>query len=92
MGQPKRLGTLAITIVSGKDLKPPSTVGKSDPYVKVRIGGTEKVTAVVKDAKNNPTFNETFQFEISTEKEVSVRLVRLLVYHQYCMFSIYGMD
>jgi len=68
------LGTLIITIVSAKDLKPPSAVGKSDPYVKVRIGGTEMVTAVIKDAANNPTFNETFRFEISTEKEVAIEV------------------
>jgi len=52
-------------------LKPSATAGKSDPYVKIKIGAMEKVTKVVNNAANNPTYDETFSFSLSTEKEVA---------------------
>ena len=73
MNQPTRFGTLSITVVAARDLKPNAVAGKSDPYVKVKIGAMEKVTKVVNGANNNPTFDETMTFSISTEKEVAVR-------------------
>jgi hypothetical protein len=72
-GQPTRFGTLSITVVAVRDLKPSAVAGKSDPYVKVKIGAMEKLTKVINNAANNPTYDETFSFSISTEKEVAVR-------------------
>ncbi len=65
-----------------RDLKPSAIAGKSDPYVKVKIGAMEKITKVVNNAANNPAYDETFSFSISTEKEVAVRGVCMCAW--YC--------
>jgi len=44
-------------------------LGKADPYVKVKIGSQEFQSRVHQGGGQNPTWGDTFTFEISNEKE-----------------------
>lgn len=45
--------------------------GKSDPYVKIKVGGNQEVKTDVKDGTLNPRWNQTFDL-ISYERSSEV--------------------
>jgi Ca2+-dependent lipid-binding protein len=53
-------GTLAVTIVEGRNLKDEDIIGKNDAYIELYLDKDYKQrTTVVKDSKN-PTWNQNF--------------------------------
>lgn len=58
--KPLPTGVMRIGIVEAKDLKNVETLGKSDPYVRLRVNGTAKFKTHVRDNDLNPVWNETY--------------------------------
>ncbi|KAL1508137.1 hypothetical protein AB1Y20_007724 [Prymnesium parvum] len=76
-GDPARLrerGVLKVHLKRGTGLKSADLNGKSDPYVIVSCGGTEKKSRPVLKTLN-PEFNEVLEFEGSLEELVAHRLL-----------------
>ena len=54
---------LHVRIIEAKDLEKMDTIGKSDPYVKIKIIGTyQKAKTTVKKNTLTPVWNESFKF------------------------------
>ena len=47
----------------------------ADPYVKLTIGSQEMVTKVHDKGGKNPMWDETFEFNIATEKELILEIM-----------------
>lgn len=56
------------------DLKKLGFMDTADPYVKLTIGTQTYQTKVQQKGGKNPEFNETFEFSISTEKQLVVEV------------------
>ena len=72
---------LHVRIIKASDLPPKDVSGNSDPYVKVQLlpdTKTKYQTKVVKKCLN-PTFNESFTFEVTNE-QLPNRMLQLTVY------------
>jgi|Transcript_5133 hypothetical protein len=60
---------LTVTVLQGRDLADTDAVGKSDPFLKL-IVGTQQSSTTVKENTLNPSWNETFHFDASTNPPV----------------------
>jgi len=65
----KLVGKLTINVVAGKNLKDMELIGKMDPYVTLKCGKEEFKTKVQKKAGTNPTFNQSFIFNLEGKEE-----------------------
>ncbi|TMW57137.1 hypothetical protein Poli38472_003062 [Pythium oligandrum] len=69
-----RFGKLSVKVLRAFDLKKLGMMDTADPYVKLTIGTQQFQTKVHEKGGKNPEFNETFEFNISTEKEMVVEV------------------
>jgi len=75
-GPQRPFGRLDISVVRGINLKAGQGVfGKADPYVKVKIGDQEFITETHSQGGKNPLWNNKFEFEITSEKELEVEVM-----------------
>lgn len=71
----KPFGKLILTVVRGKSLKAGiGTLGPANPYVKLKVGNNEVKTPVHTEGGKNPSWNKTFEFEITTEKNMEIEI------------------
>mmetsp|Transcript_5267 Transcript_5267/g.11254 ORF Transcript_5267/g.11254 Transcript_5267/m.11254 type:complete len:672 (-) Transcript_5267:99-2114(-) len=69
-------GKLVVTIIRGVNLKAGQGVfGRADPYVRVKIGDKALFTNPHKSGGKNPEWNEEFEFEMTTEKELEIEVL-----------------
>jgi len=66
----KLVGKLTLNVVAGKGLKDMELIGKMDPYVVLKCGKEEFKTKVQKKAGCNPTFNQSFIFNLEGKEDV----------------------
>ncbi|KAF1331724.1 Calcineurin subunit b, partial [Globisporangium splendens] len=69
-----RFGKLSVKVLRALDLKKLGMMDTADPYVKPTIGAQNFQTKVHEKGGKNPEFNENFDFDISTEKELAVEI------------------
>lgn len=69
-----RFGKLTVTVSRAFDLKKFGMMDTADPYVKLTIGTQGVQTKVQKGGDKTPEFNEKFDFNIATEKELVVEV------------------
>lgn len=69
-----RFGKLAVKVLRAFDLKKLGLMDTADPYVKLTIGTQGVQTKVQKGGGKAPEFNENFDFNIATEKELVVEV------------------
>lgn len=68
-----KFGNLVVKVVKGVDIKTGQGMfGKADPYAKLKIGSQEHQTKPHVQGGKNPVWNQEFEFQISTEKEIEV--------------------
>ncbi|GMH69721.1 hypothetical protein TrLO_g11261 [Triparma laevis f. longispina] len=68
-----KFGNLIVKVVKGVDIKTGQGMfGKADPYAKLKIGSQEHQTKPHVQGGKNPVWNQEFEFQISTEKEMEV--------------------
>lgn len=70
-----RFGKLSVKILRALDLKKLGMMDTADPYVKLTIGAQNFQTKVQEKGGKNPEFNENFDFNISTEKELVLEIL-----------------
>ncbi|KAH7469206.1 hypothetical protein KRP22_004344 [Phytophthora ramorum] len=69
-----RFGKLAVKVLRAFDLKKLGMMDTADPYVKLTIGTQNVQTKVQEGGGKTPEFNESFDFNIATEKELVVEV------------------
>jgi len=70
-----QFGKLIVKVNGGVDLVIPGFgLGKSDPYAKVAVGGVGYETRVHSRGGKNPTWGDTFEWDISNQKEFVVEV------------------
>ncbi|KAG6617270.1 putative calcineurin subunit B [Phytophthora cinnamomi] len=69
-----RFGKLAVKVLRAFDLKKLGMMDTADPYVKLTIGAQNVQTKVQESGGKMPEFNESFDFNIATEKELVVEV------------------
>ncbi|KAK1938232.1 Calcineurin subunit B [Phytophthora citrophthora] len=69
-----RFGKLAVKVLRAFDLKKLGMMDTADPYVKLTIGTQNVQTKVQEGGGKTPEFNENFEFNIATEKELVVEV------------------
>lgn len=69
-----RFGKLSVKVLRALDLKKLGMMDTADPYVKLTIGTQSFQTKVHEKGGKNPEFNESFDFNISTEKELVIEI------------------
>jgi Ca2+-dependent lipid-binding protein len=68
--------TLNVEIIGASGLKDTELIGKSDPYVVVSVGKTERKSKPAKDQAETPAWNETFSLPVlDTDTELLVRIL-----------------
>jgi hypothetical protein len=68
-------GILTLTIIRAKNLKAGyGPLGKASPFVQIKIGDREMKTNVAKQEGRNPQWDQSYDFQITTEKEVEVEI------------------
>ncbi|KAF1784286.1 EF-Hand 1, calcium-binding site [Phytophthora cactorum] len=65
-----RFGKLTVKVLRAFDLKKLGMMDTADPYVKLTIGTQNVQTKVQEGGGKTPEFNENFDFNIATEKEL----------------------
>jgi Ca2+-dependent lipid-binding protein len=72
----KPVGMLHITIVKASNLRKKDILGKSDPYVKLYLGGATSFGKVTRTVKNslNPEWNESFKLVVNNPETQSLEL------------------
>ncbi|KAH9058629.1 hypothetical protein Ae201684P_005971 [Aphanomyces euteiches] len=73
-GAVPRFGKLSVKLLKGLELKSLGTLQTADPYCKLTVGTQDFQTKVHEKGGKNPTWNETFEFSISTEKELILEI------------------
>ena len=74
-GSGPKFGKLIVKVVKGIDLKAGQGMfGLADPYAKIKIGSQEFSTKPHVQGGKTPTWNQEFEFEISTEKELELEI------------------
>lgn len=68
----KRFGKLTVKLMSASELKQPTAVGKADPYARVTIGQQTYETKVHSGGGKEPRWEQSFDFDISNEKDITV--------------------
>ncbi|KAE9048722.1 hypothetical protein PR002_g299 [Phytophthora rubi] len=69
-----RFGKLSVKVLRAFDLKKLGMMDTADPYVKLTIGAQNVQTKVQEGGGKTPEFNENFDFNIATEKELVVEV------------------
>lgn len=69
-----RFGKLSVKVLRALDLKKLGMMDTADPYVNLTIGTQNFQTKVHEKGGKNPEFNENFDFNISTEKELVIEI------------------
>lgn len=62
--------SLSVSVVEARELMPMDYTGKSDPYVILKLGNTQQVKTNYIAQNLNPVWNEKFNFDVETGKEV----------------------
>lgn len=76
MATPAPTRTLNVELISASGLKDTELIGKSDPYVVLSIGKTERKSKVAKDQPSTPAWNETFTLPVlDTELDTDLKVV-----------------
>lgn len=70
-----RFGKLSIKVLRALDLKKLGMMDTADPYVKLTVGTQSFQSKVHEKGGKNPEFNESFEFNISTEKELVIEIL-----------------
>jgi len=74
--QRQPFGKLTITCVKATNLKAGQGVfGRADPYVKITVGDGVKTTQVNGQGGKNPVWNESLEYDISTERELELEIL-----------------
>ncbi|EQC38545.1 hypothetical protein SDRG_04251 [Saprolegnia diclina VS20] len=76
-GAVPRFGKLSVKLLKGLELMSLGALQTADPYAKLTIGTQSfqtKALQVHEKGGKNPTWNESFEFSISTEKELIIEL------------------
>ena len=69
-------GILTITIVKAKNLKAGyGPLGKASPFVKLKIGEKEHKSNSAYQEGRNPQWDQSYDFEITTEKEMELEVL-----------------
>jgi len=72
----KPFGKFEIIIVRGKNLKAGQGVfGRANPYVKINLGDSKAMTKPDTQGGKNPVWEASFQFDITTEKELEIEIL-----------------
>ncbi len=67
------LGQLNVSVLGAKNLSESTTGSSNDPYFKVRVGNAEYVTKIAVGGRSDPTFDDTFSFEVDpTAREITI--------------------
>jgi len=67
--------TLNVEIISASGLKDTELIGKSDPYVVLSVGKTQRKSKVAKDQPTTPAWNETFTLPVlETDTDLSLTI------------------
>ncbi|KAJ3266010.1 Synaptotagmin-7, partial [Borealophlyctis nickersoniae] len=64
------MSRLEVTIVEARNLKDHDTVGEGDPYIELWIDEDYKQKTSTQKNNNNPVYNETFTFNLTSGKHV----------------------
>ena len=72
--QGPRFGKLSIKVMKAFELKGVAMMQTADPYCKLTIGTQEFQTKVHEKGGKNPIWDETFNFNIATEKSLIVEI------------------
>jgi Ca2+-dependent lipid-binding protein len=76
METPAPTRTLNVELISATGLKDTELIGKSDPYVVLSIGKTERKSKVAKDQPTSPAWNETFTLPVlDTDLDKDLKVV-----------------
>ena len=68
-------GILTVTIIRAKNLKAGyGPLGKASPFIKIKIGDKEYKSDPALQEGRNPQWDQSYDFEITTEKEVAVEV------------------
>ncbi|KAH7656951.1 putative Ca2+-dependent phospholipid-binding protein [Dioscorea alata] len=57
-------GILEVQLIDAKGLHDTAFLGKMDPYVMIQYRNQEQKSSVAKDQGTNPSWNETFKFNV----------------------------
>lgn len=63
------IGVMRLHFISAKELRNLEALGKSDPYVRVLLGGVEKARSVTFENDLNPEWDEVLYVPVHSEKE-----------------------
>lgn len=69
-----RFGKLNVKVLRAFDLRKMGLMDTADPYVNLTIGAQNFQTRVHEKGGKTPEFNETFDFNITTEKELVIEV------------------
>ncbi|KAJ3280341.1 hypothetical protein HK104_000740 [Borealophlyctis nickersoniae] len=62
------MGRLEVTVIEARNLKDHDTIGEGDPYVELWIDEDYKQKTSTVNNSNNPVYNETFTFNLTSGK------------------------
>jgi Ca2+-dependent lipid-binding protein len=62
----RTLGTLKVEAVEARNLKAMDANGKSDPFLKLKVGSIKKKTKIIEKTLD-PKWNESFEFTVTNE-------------------------
>ena len=68
------LGTLKVKPIAAKLTRDTEWVGKMDPYVKIRLGGAEKVSSIQHGAGKFPSWGDEMVFERRGEYQIDIQV------------------
>lgn len=74
-GSAAKFGRLTIKCIGASNLAAASFVGQADPYCMLRVGAQEQQTKVAQGGGKKPVWGDTFDFDISNEKELSIQVM-----------------
>lgn len=74
-GSAAKFGRLTVKCIGASNLAAASFVGQADPYCMLRIGAQEQQTKVAQGGGKKPAWGDTFDFDISNEKEMAIQVM-----------------
>eukprot|EP00003_Mantamonas_plastica_P007493 TRINITY_DN1630_c0_g1_i10.p1 TRINITY_DN1630_c0_g1~~TRINITY_DN1630_c0_g1_i10.p1 ORF type:complete len:496 (+),score=153.84 TRINITY_DN1630_c0_g1_i10:66-1490(+) len=75
-----KFAVLYLTIVEGKDLLACDSNGYSDPFIKINYGSGETYKTKTKKKTLNPQWDETFQYPVTTQKQLDDQILKLRLF------------
>lgn len=68
-------GRLTVKCIGAKNLASANFVGKQDPYAVITLGAQTQQTKVAKGGGKKPVWGDTFDFQITNEKEMTIKVM-----------------